>query len=134
MNKFTLSLIISCSLLLASCATIQPAQVDTKLSAWQGANIETIIQTWGLPTSERLINGLKYAEWNTKEISNTPSVNIGLGGFGSGIFGSIGTSLFGGRSESFCTVQIGYNEQGIITHTSWKGEPDVCDAAIPERQ
>lgn len=125
---------LSCFLLLSSCASVQPAEVDSKLSAWQGAKIETIIQTWGLPTSERMINGVQYAEWNSREIKNNPSVNIGIGGFGSHLFGSIGTTIFGGQSESFCTVQVGYNEQGIVTHINWNGDAQACDAAVPERR
>ncbi|WP_407929718.1 hypothetical protein [Kangiella shandongensis] len=119
--------------LTAGCASIKPAEVESKLSAWQGADIDTVIQSWGVPTADREINGKKYAEWNTREIRNRPSFNIGVGGFGSHVFGSIGTTLFGGRESLHCTVQIGYNDRGTVTQTKWTGDPDACDAAIPER-
>ncbi len=115
------------------CASIKPAEIDTKLSQWQGSNIDTVIQTWGVPTADREINGKKYAEWNTREIQNRPSFNIGVGGFGGNFFGSIGTTLFGGKKDVYCTVQIGYNDQGTVTQSNWTGDPDACDSAIPER-
>ena len=115
------------------CASIKPAEVDSKLSAWKGAQIDTLIQTWGVPTADREINGKKYAEWNTREIKNRPSFNIGVGGFGGNFFGSIGTTLFGGKKDLYCTVQVGYNDQGTVFQTNWNGDPEACDTAIPER-
>ncbi|MBV35910.1 MAG: hypothetical protein CMP47_10760 [Rickettsiales bacterium] len=115
------------------CASIKPAEVDSKLSAWNGAQIDTLIQTWGVPTADREINGKKYAEWNTREIKNRPSFNIGVGGFGGNFFGSIGTTLFGGKKDLYCTVQVGYNDQGTVFQTNWNGDPEACDSAIPER-
>ncbi|NVK22105.1 MAG: hypothetical protein HWD86_06275 [Kangiellaceae bacterium] len=129
----TLALACSSAFILIACASIQPNEVDSKLVAWQGSSIDTLIQTWGLPTLERDINGTKYAEWNTREIKRRPAVNIGIGGFGSHIFGSIGTTIFGGNKESHCTVQVGYNVEGRVISTNWNGDPDACDAAIPER-
>ena len=119
--------------MVAGCASIKPAEVDTKLSAWKGAKIDTLIQTWGVPTADREINGKKYAEWNTREIKNRPSFNIGVGGFGGNFFGSIGTTLFGGKKDLYCTVQVGYNDDGIVHQTNWSGDPDACNSAIPER-
>lgn len=116
------------------CASVKPAEIESKLSAWNGANIDTVIQTWGVPSADREINGKQYAEWNTREIQNRPSFNIGLGGFGGNFFGSIGTSLFGGKKDTYCTVQVGYNEAGTVTNTSWNGDPDACDSAVPERE
>lgn len=121
-------------LLSTGCASIKPAEVDTKLSAWQGSNIDTVIQTWGVPSADREINGKQYAEWNTREIKNRPSFNIGVGGFGGNFFGSIGTTLFGGKKDVYCTVQVGYNKQGIVTQTNWSGDPDACNSAIPDRE
>ena len=92
-----------------------------------------MIQTWGVPTADREINGKKYAEWNTREIKNRPSFNIGVGGFGGNFFGSIGTTLFGGKKDLYCTVQVGYNDQGTVFQTNWNGDPEACDSAIPER-
>ncbi len=128
------SLLVTGFLTLSACASISPTQVDSKLSAWQGQSINTLIQAWGLPTSEREINGIKYAEWNSREIKQRPAVNIGVGGFGSHIFGSIGTTIFGGNKETHCLVQVGYNADGIVTTSNWQGDPDACDAAIPEKQ
>ncbi len=126
--------IIFALLLLGSCASINPNQVDSKLSSWQGSNISTLIQVWGLPSTEREIQGMKYAEWNSKEVSNRPSINLGIGGFGSRIFGSIGTTLFGGRKESHCLVQVAYDSQGQVKSSNWKGDPDTCYDSIPEKE
>lgn len=120
-------------LLVAGCASVNPSQVDTKLASWQGSNISTLIQVWGLPTNEREIQGIKYAEWNSREIKRKPAVNIGVGGFGSRIFGSIGTTIFGGNSETNCSVQVGYNAQGSVISSNWKGDADTCHKSIPER-
>lgn len=119
--------------LVAGCASVNPSQVDTKLASWQGSNISTLIQVWGLPTNEREIQGIKYAEWNSREIKRKPAVNIGVGGFGSRIFGSIGTTIFGGNSETSCLVQVGYNAQGSVISSNWKGDADTCHKSIPER-
>lgn len=119
---------------LSGCSTAQPAEIDSKLSAWQGAEIETLIQTWGLPTGEQQVNDLTYVEWNTRDIKNKPSMSVGVGGFGGNFFGSIGTTLFGGQEEVHCRVQVGYNQQGRVVTTNWTGDPEACDAAIPERQ
>ncbi|AOE50254.1 hypothetical protein [Kangiella sediminilitoris] len=134
MNQLKRSVVLAFVVtLMTGCASIQPAEVDTKLTAWKGANIDAVIQTWGVPTADREINGKKYAEWNTREIKNQPSFNIGVGGFGGNFFGSVGTRLFGGKKELYCTVQVGYNQEGIVTQTNWTGDPGACDAAIPER-
>ena len=130
----TLTITALAVILSAGCASIKPAEVDTKLSAWQGSDIDTVIQTWGVPTADREINGKQYAEWNTREIKNRPSFNIGVGGFGGNFFGSIGTTLFGGKKDLYCTVQVGYNEQGTVTQTNWSGDPDACNSAIPDRE
>ncbi len=119
---------------LSGCSTVQPAEIDSKLTAWQGAEIETLIQTWGLPTGEQQVNGITYAEWNTRDIKNKPSMRVGVGGFGGNFFGSIGTTLFGGREEVHCRVQVGYNQEGRVVTTNWTGDAQACDAAIPERQ
>lgn len=129
-----LSISMLAALTCAGCASIKPAEVDSKLAAWQGSNIDTLIQTWGVPSADREINGKQYAEWNTREIKNRPSFNIGVGGFGGNFFGSIGTTLFGGKKDVYCTVQVGYNEQGTVTQTNWNGDPDACNSAIPERE
>lgn len=120
-------------LLLAGCASVNPAQVDSKLASWQGSNISTLVQVWGLPTNEREIQGVKYAEWNSRDIKNRPAINIGVGGFGSRLFGSIGTTLFGGKKETHCLVQVGYKQDGTVVTSNWQGDPDTCDNAIPER-
>lgn len=73
-----IGLILSGSL--SGCSTSQPAEIDSKLTAWQGAEIETLIQTWGLPTGEQQVNDLTYAEWNTRDIKNKPSMRVGVGG------------------------------------------------------
>ena len=125
---------VFCLLTLSGCSTVQPAEVDSKLTAWQGADIETLIQTWGLPTAEQTVNGLTYAEWNTRDIKNKPSMRVGVGSFGGNFFASIGTTLFGGRKEVHCRVQVGYNAEGRIMTTNWSGDAEACDAAIPERQ
>lgn len=127
-----LFVLFTTSLLLA-CASVKPSHIDDKLMAWQGADIDTVIQTWGLPSHEQKINGVHYAEWNSREISRSPSVNVGIGGFGSRFFGSIGTTLLGGKKETFCKVQVGYNEQGRVILTNWTGDADACDTAIPIR-
>jgi len=131
--KITAVLVASLAFV-AGCASVKPAEIESKLSAWHGADIDTVIQTWGVPTADREINGKKYAEWNTREIQNRPSFNIGLGGFGGNFFGSIGTTLFGGKKDTYCTVQVGYSESGVITNSNWNGDPDACDSAIPERE
>ncbi|GAA4364229.1 hypothetical protein [Kangiella marina] len=133
MRLFQLLTITTVTAITAGCASIKPAEIDSKLNAWQGSNINTVIQTWGVPTADREINNQKYAEWNTREIKNRPSFNVGVGGFGGNFFGSIGTTLFGGKKDLYCTVQVGYNDQGIVTHANWSGDPDACDSAIPER-
>ncbi len=120
-------------LLISACSSIAPNQIDSKLASWQGSNISTLIQVWGLPTNEREINGVKYAEWNSKEIKSRPALNIGLGGFGGRIFGSIGTTIFGGQKETNCLVQVAYNETGSVVSSNWKGDTDTCFAAIPEK-
>ncbi len=127
-----IGLIMSASL--SGCSTAQPAEIDSKLTAWQGAEIETLIQTWGLPTGEQQVNDLTYAEWNTRDIKNKPSMRVGVGGFGGNFFGSIGTTLFGGREEVHCRVQVGYNQEGRVVTTNWAGDPEACDSAIPERE
>lgn len=119
---------------LSACSTVQPAEVDSKLTAWQGAEIETLIQTWGLPTGEQQVNDLTYAEWNTRDIKNKPSMRVGVGGFGGNFFGSIGTTLFGGRKEVHCRVQVGYNQEGRVVSSNWTGDAEACDEAIPERE
>lgn len=133
MHKLKLIPLVTIATISAGCATVKPTEVDSKLTAWNGANIDTVIQTWGVPTADREINGKKYAEWNTREIKNRPSFNIGVGGFGGNFFGSIGTTLFGGKKDLYCTVQVGYNDQGIVTQSNWSGDPEACDSAIPER-
>lgn len=121
-------------LLISGCASVNPSQVDSKLAGWQGSNISTLIQVWGLPTNEREIQGVKYAEWNSREIKNKPAINIGVGGFGSRIFGSIGTTIFGGQEESHCLVQVGYKDDGSVISSSWQGDPDTCHDSIPEKE
>ena len=120
--------------LLSGCASVNPSQVDSKLASWQGSNISTLVQIWGLPTNEREIQGIKYAEWNSREIKNRPAVNIGVGGFGSRIFGSIGTTIFGGQKESNCLVQVGYKEDGTVITSNWQGDVDTCHDSIPEKE
>lgn len=136
-NKSSIKLsLISATLavVLSGCSTVQPAEVDSKLTAWQGADIETLIQTWGLPTGEQQVNDLTFAEWNTRDIKNKPSMRVGVGGFGGNFFGSIGTTLFGGRKEVHCRVQVGYNQEGRVVTSNWTGDAEACDAAIPERE
>lgn len=122
------------AVLLSGCSTIQPAEVDSKLTAWQGADIEILVQSWGLPTGEQQVNDLTYAEWNTRDIKSEPSMRVGVGGFGGNFFGSIGTTLFGGRKEVHCRVQVGYNQEGRVVTSNWTGDAEACDAAIPERE
>ncbi|NVJ67383.1 MAG: hypothetical protein HWE16_12925 [Gammaproteobacteria bacterium] len=132
MRYFYLALV---SLVLFSgCASVDPSQVDRKLASWQGSNISTLVQIWGLPSNEREIQGIKYAEWNSREIKNRPAVNIGVGGFGSRIFGSIGTTIFGGQKESHCLVQVGYKEDGTVITSNWQGDADTCNDSIPEKE
>ncbi|WP_251359357.1 hypothetical protein [Kangiella sp. TOML190] len=131
--KLLLPLSIISLLMLTACASVPPADVDAKLTAWQGQSINTLIQAWGVPTQEREINGIKYAEWNAREVSQRPSVNVGVGGYGSHVFGSIGTTIFGGRKETNCLVQVGYNQEGTVISSNWSGDTDTCDAAIPEK-
>lgn len=128
-----LSLMIISGLIISGCASIPKSQVDDKLASWQGSNIQTIIQAWGIPSRETEVNGIKYAEWDAREIKSRPSVNVGVGGFGGRFFGSIGTALFGGLSEKECRIQIGYNIDGTVVKSHWNGDSDTCDKAIPER-
>lgn len=119
--------------LMIGCASVPKSAIDSKLASWQGSDIQTMIQVWGIPSREKEINGVKYAEWDSREIKSRPSVNVGIGGFGSRFFGSIGTALFGGLSESGCRIQIGYNTNGQVISSHWSGEPNTCDKAIPEK-
>lgn len=118
---------------LSSCATVKPTAVSHKLSAWQGENINALIQIWGLPTNEKEINGIKYVEWNTLNVKRGPAVSVGLGGFGGNIFGSIGTTIFGKNKELYCRVQASYGSDGIITSLSWDGDAKLCNKSIPEK-
>lgn len=128
-----LTLVIVSGIIITGCSSVPKSQIDNKLANWQGSNIQTVIQAWGVPSREKEINGIQYAEWDSREIKSRPSVNVGVGGFGGRFFGSIGTALFGGLSESECRIQIGYNREGTVVRSHWDGDSDTCDKAIPEK-
>ncbi len=129
--KFVLSFFAA--LILTACAGVPPAEVDSQLGAWKGAHIDELIQAWGVPTGERTINDVRYAEWRSRRISSSPAISVGVGGGGNRGFGSVGTTVGGGPEENTCFRQAAYDQQGIVTRLTWNGDATTCSEAIPPR-
>lgn len=122
------------SLGLYGCASIPKEQVDNRIGAWNGHNIEEIIKYWGLPTKQHQVGDKHYAEWLNKssEPGNT-SVSIGTGRHSrSGGLG-IGLTLFDlGSTDDACSRLLTYDDSGKVTNISWQGTNNYCFELTPD--
>ncbi len=124
------SMLVWLSVLLNACAATS-AKVDQHFFAWRGHSINDVIVAFGAAASQRELNGQQFAEWTRQDTSSSPTVSIGIGGFGNHVGGSVGTTLFGGTSLNYCTVQAVYGADGIITQVNWNGDTDLCLKQFP---
>jgi len=118
---------------LAACAAAPPAKVDQHFGIWRGRNINDMVMHFGAAGSQREQNGMHYAEWTRQATASSPSLSIGVGGFGSHVGGSVGTTLFGGTKLNYCTVQAVYNASGLIEQIHWSGDTDLCLKQFPAK-
>ncbi|MET1254093.1 hypothetical protein [Aliikangiella maris] len=121
-------------LILTGCTSIPPQQINDRMNAWRGINIDELIKFWGLPTKQTEANGKKYAEWlnQTSEQGNT-SVSIGTGHRGSHTGIGIGLSLFNlGGNDDACSRLVTYTPSGMVTDISWQGTGKYCYELTPD--
>jgi len=119
--------VIAASLLsLPGCISASPEKVDGHFLAWQSAQVDELIQAWGVPQQSREIAGKHYAEWTKQEIASKPTFSIGLGGFGGNVGGSVGTTMGGGQKHNFCSVQAEHDADGRVSAIRWSGDTDIC--------
>lgn len=114
------------SLLCVACISASPAKVDAHFAPLKAATMQDLINRWGAPPAQSTVNGVNYAEWTRTDVSNKPSISIGIGGFGSRVGGGVSTTTGGGQQLDACTVTVAYDEQGNVTDLRWRGETDVC--------
>jgi hypothetical protein len=119
---------------LLGCTSIPVEQVNNKINAWNGLNIEELIKYWGLPSNQRQIGEKYYAEWLNK--SSEPgnlAVSVGTGTYGRNSAIGIGLSLFdlGGTDDS-CSRLVTYDSSNIVIEISWQGTNDFCYKITPE--
>lgn len=121
--------VISCSLLsivLAGCASAPPAEVDAHFAAWQSAQVDELVQAWGVLQQSREVAGKHYAEWTKQDVSSSPSFSIGIGGFGNRVGGGVSTGFGGGDEHNFCSVQAEHDSDGRVAVIRWNGDTDIC--------
>jgi hypothetical protein len=139
MSNFSLNLaktlVIFCLVLtLAACSAMPKQQVNQKLNAWQGQNIESLIKYWGLPNKQSQVSDKHFAEWiSEKNEEGNVGISIG-GGRSSGRSGvGIGLSLFNlGGSEDKCSRVVTYGKDNIVRKIEWQGDSDYCFEVTPE--
>lgn len=118
--------VFAATLALTGCASAPPAEVDAHFLAWQSAQIDELIQAWGVPQQSREVAGKHYAEWTKQDVSSSPRFSIGLGGFGGNVGGGVGTSFGGGDKHDFCSVQAEHDADGRVYVIRWTGDTDIC--------
>jgi len=135
MNRSVKILLISLSFLaLSSCTSIPVEQVNNKINAWKGLNIDELIKYWGLPSNQRQVGDKFYAEWLNK--SSEPgnlSVSVGTGTRSRHTGIGIGLSLFDlGGSDDTCSRLVTYDASDTVIEISWQGTNDYCYELTPE--
>lgn len=118
--------VLTTVLWLGACASVPPAQVDAHFAGWQSAQINELIQAWGVPQQSREVVGKHYAEWTKQDVSSSPRFSIGLGGWGGNVGGGVGTSFGGGDQHNFCSVQAEHDADGRVHVIRWNGNTDIC--------
>lgn len=102
--------------LLSGCETIPPApqppaedfqrELAAALDLLQGLDIKTAVMLFGYPDSEQQLAGDKVEFWGFVQFipmfQDTPPIRIA------------------------CTIQIGTDSSGTITHTHWEGDRMGC--------
>lgn len=128
--KFTLV----CLFLVSACSSIPKEQVDTRLAAWQGKDINTVIQFWGLPTKQQEVDDQRYAQWlNKKSEKGNTAVSVGTGTSGRRSSIGIGLTLFElGGSEEKCERLLTYDSSGKVTKIKWQGDHSYCLELTPD--
>jgi len=122
-------------LVISACSSVPPDEVNRRITAWQGIQIDELIRYWGLPTRKQKIDGRRYAEWTNRssEPGNT-SLSIGTGSRSRHSAIGIGVTLFDlGGSDDVCSRLVEYDQQGKVIRIQWSGTAELCYRLTPER-
>ncbi len=118
--------------LLPACVTTQ--QVEERITPWRKANLEQLIQAWGIPTKEQKVADRHYLIWNDYEQESGVDVGISVGGaIGRNAGLSISTLLGGNAEENVCSRVVEIDAEQNILGIQWNGAPSVCFDVTPSR-
>lgn len=130
--KYTILLMSSIALLLSGCVTTQ--QVDERISPWQTAKLQQLLDAWGVPTREQKVANRHYLIWNDYQQDSGVDVGISVGGSIGRNAGISLSTLFGGTEEdNVCSRVVEIDEQQNILGIQWNGEPSTCFDVTPEK-
>ncbi len=127
MKRTLEQLFISSSLiLLASCTTFTPQQVDNFLLDYQGYPLDQLITVFGVPTKQVEIDGKYVFEWLKQEEESNSRISIGTGGSSGRMAAGLGLSFpFGGTPDQ-CILTARSSDKKVVDSLSWSGDSDYC--------
>ncbi|MCM2679777.1 hypothetical protein [Echinimonas agarilytica] len=121
-------------LLLQACQTTAPSKpLPQRLEEWRGASFDELVQAWGLPARQSFETETGFAEWQAAQTKSGPSISLGLGGFGSNVGGSVGTTIYGDETEERCVLQVQFDANKTATQLTPKGPTELCDRIVSTR-
>lgn len=121
-------------LVLSACVSMAPGEVDTRVRAYEGLHINELMSAWGPPTNQYQAAGKQYFSWSSQEVdSGGPSFGIGIGGYGSNVGGSVGTTVGGGVRSINCVRSAELDAAGKVAVIRWNGDPGLCAKVTPRR-
>lgn len=117
--------------ILAGCIAASPVKVDAHFAGWRGHKLTEMIMNYGPPSSERNSDNARYALWTAQQSSNSPTLSLGLGTGGSHFSAGVGTTIMGGSSLKYCTLQALFDANSTIVQVQWQGDTDLCLEKFP---
>lgn len=126
--------ICALSLILMGCTSIPADQVNSRMNAWIGLKIDDLIKYWGLPSNQREVDNIQYAEWvNRSSEPGNATVSVGTGHRSRSSSIGLGLTLFDlGGTDDVCSRLVTYDSVGIVTKISWQGTSNYCFKITPD--
>lgn len=108
-------------LTLSNCSSTKTMQGI--MSSWVGSNIDQVIDRWGFPDEEKVVNGRKIFVWNYRKQATLPysstttgNINTQTGAFQSNTYGGGGQTIYGR-----CTRILEVDDKKVVKSWQWKG-------------
>lgn len=116
--------------LLAGCASTQPADLNQARDGWYGVRYETAVLRWGVPTRSTVLpDGRDAHTWVSESYAGGgwfPSIGIfgGSGGVGVGT----GVTMGQGGGELLRCERTLFFRDGRVVEQSWQGQSRYCSS------